>query len=294
MKKSKKIFLSGMVVIILGIAGLSFSYATKDVSYFKYAYVISTNPNKDSSSIVFSDQNAKTITGDGKIITKTQKLPNITSMELGGNFDLTINPSNSNELTITTDENILPYLNSSVSNEVYKLTIKSDSNISLKKPIAAVFNTQNLNSLVLGGSVNLHANNLNAKQFSLIAAGNNQAEISGNIQQLLLSLRGKSAINATVANNNTLEVSSMGNHELTLAGETQNLKIIAQGKIIVNAKNLVAQNIKIIGQGKQILVVNAQKNLVLDTMGDSQVTLYGNPVITKTVLGQLSLVKGKN
>lgn len=294
MKKSKKIFLSGVVVIILGIAGLSFSYAIKDVNYFKYNYVVSTNPNNDSASMVFAAKNVKTVVGDNKIVTKTQKLPDISSMELGGNFDLTINPDNSNALTISADDNVLPYLNSSVSNNIYKLGVEPNVNLALKKPIAVVFNTQNLNSLALGGSVNLNANNLNAKQFNLLAAGNNHAVISGNIQVLVLNLRGKAAVNATVLNNDTLEISSMGNNELTLSGKTQNLKIIAQGKIIVNAKNLVAQNIKIIGQGKQVLVVNAEKNLVLETMGDAEVTLYGNPAITKTVLGQIRLVKGKD
>ena len=98
----------------------------------------------------------ETIKGNGQIKKETREVSNYTSLSSMGSMDVQIAYGNSNSVIVEADENLLPYIETSVENG--KLTIRSKKNVNLKstsKIIVRVSMTK-INSLQLSGSGNIN------------------------------------------------------------------------------------------------------------------------------------------
>src|ERR1700733_1954763 len=94
----------------------------------------------------------ETIKGNGQIKKETRQVGDYTSLTSHGSMDVKISYGNSNSVEIEADENLLPYIETTV--EKGKLSIRSKKNVNLKstsKMIVRVSMTK-VNSLQLSGS----------------------------------------------------------------------------------------------------------------------------------------------
>ena len=97
----------------------------------------------------------ETIKGNGQIKKETREVSNYTSLASQGSMNVQIAYGNSNSVVVEADENLLPYIETSVENG--KLTIKSKKNVNLKSSSKMVVHVSmtTINSLQLSGSGNI-------------------------------------------------------------------------------------------------------------------------------------------
>ena len=98
----------------------------------------------------------KSIKGDGNLKNETRQVNEFTSLSARGPMDVQIDYGNSTSIKIEADENLLPYIETTV--ESGKLTIEPKKNINLKSrsKIVVHISMTKIKDLQLSGSGNIN------------------------------------------------------------------------------------------------------------------------------------------
>lgn len=247
----------------------------------------STNTVSATAAAIASD---KAIVGNGKIASKNIAVKPFNQIIINGAFDITLQHGKKENITVTTDSNILPYFNASVIDN--KLTIDMEKGVvTSPTQIKLIITTKPLHKITLSGKNNLIATKLKTSYLTLNIGGKNSVNLQGSIKNFNLNLDGDSQLQATVYNANDVKVKSGGNTNIDLAGSTKVLHITTAGKVIVSANNLIANDVTVHSYGDSDITVNALKALNIKTAGKSTVKYYGDPVIEKNVYGEAAVKK---
>ncbi|TRX61580.1 head GIN domain-containing protein [Carboxylicivirga sp. M1479] len=114
----------------------------------------------------------------------------------------------------------------------------------------------------------------------LSASGGSDVHGQNEIQQnnlMILSSGGSDVYLELKTDELTLETS--GGSDLKLSGTTQLLVASSSGGSDINARNLKAQKVKVSTSGGSDAIVWAEKEIVANASGGSDVTYYGNPQV---------------
>lgn len=191
----------------------------------------------------------KTIKGDGNVKKESREVSNFTSLSSHGAMDVQIAYGTSNSIQIEADENLLPYIETTVENG--KLTIQPKKNINIKSRSRMVVyvSMNSINSLQLSGSGNING------EGAFSSDGKTEIKVagSGNIKigfvsfkdlGLFVSGSGNIDLKASAANNVTVTVSGSGNIDCSnVACNDVEVKISGSGNVKVNAANSINANI---------------------------------------------------
>lgn len=255
------------------------------------ALIISTSFRASASSLLSSLTNNTTIIGNGKIVTKSIAVTGFDAVNIGGKFDVTIHPGNPSSVVMTTDENILPYINTSVSQTTLNIGMQSNTSVSTSQAEKIFITSPTLHTITVGGKTTLHAANINTDHLAFTLNGKSIADLQGNIKNLQLNLNGKSELHVAVMHDDTIDLTMGGKGIVYLSGVVKNLNIISGGQATILAKNLIADNVTISGAGESNITVQALKTLSISTAGKSDIKYYGNPTINRNSFGASSLEK---
>ncbi|MDQ6762778.1 MAG: DUF2807 domain-containing protein [Bacteroidota bacterium] len=218
-------------------------------------------------------QRWETIKGNGQIKKESRSVSAFTSLASEGSMDVQITYGSPENLTIEADENLLPYIETSV--EENKLTIKTKKNINLKtaKKIIVYVSMTKINSLQLSGSGDIKGSGAftsdGKTDISLSGSGNLTLDF-GSFKDLGLSLAGSGnmALKGDATNSIDAKVSGSGNIDcVKVASKDVDVKLSGSGNVKVYADNSIdakisgsgnvyykgdAQNInsKVVGSGK--------------------------------------------
>jgi len=251
--------------------------------------------HKIPSSFSFHFFGIKKITGNKNITSKSVALINFDTINASEDFDLTYHPGTQNTVTISSDENILPYINVSQEDNQLILGVQPDVSISPSKTEKVeITSTTLLHHINLSGIVSIHAMNLNSDNLTLNMHGMNSGDIQGKIKNIEINLSGKPVLHLKILNADNIILNMHGMGTVYLSGNTQNLNIRSNGKATVFANDLIADNIVITGRGMSDISVHAVKTLSILTSGKSIIKYSGNPQISKNTLGETSVEKTSN
>ncbi|OGT31562.1 MAG: hypothetical protein A3E87_00220 [Gammaproteobacteria bacterium RIFCSPHIGHO2_12_FULL_35_23] len=278
MKKSNKILYASLGAA--AIAGTLLGICTQGFCY--------TSNQCNGNFSLFSS--TKKIIGDNNIITQTEILSSYQAVNVDGNFNVVINQGKQNRLSVTTSENILPYIKMQVTNNTLTISPKPGASLSTATPITVVAMATKLNRIDIGGNTNLHVAGLQTNNLSVNAGGNSTGDLQGDIKNLSLNLGGNSTLQVKVNTANSIHLTTAGSGNITLTGKTVNFKLETAGQTGVDAKNLIAQNVKITGAGSSVITVSALKNLIINIAGISTIKYYGSPALNKTVFGTATII----
>lgn len=204
----------------------------------------------------------ETIKGNGQIKKETREVSNYTSLTSQGSMDVQITYGNSNSVVVEGDENLLPYIETSVENS--KLTIKSKKNVNLKstsKIIVRVSMTK-INSLQLSGSGNINGSGAftsdGKTDIGVSGSGNLKLDFDS-FKDLDLSVSGSGNIDLKSSETNSInaKVSGSGNIDCSsISSKDVEAKLSGSGNIKVYANNSI--DAKISGSGNVYYKGNAQ------------------------------------
>ncbi|QLH42092.1 MAG: DUF2807 domain-containing protein [Coxiellaceae bacterium] len=133
-------------------------------------------------ALAANNTETKRVAGNGKIQSKSVSLENFKGINVGGNFMMVINSGTEPKVVVTSDENILPYINLSVSHQQLNIGQQSGINLSPSKLTKIQITVPKLNNINISGNTMLQANNINTDSLALIMGGKTSGNLQGEIK----------------------------------------------------------------------------------------------------------------
>jgi hypothetical protein len=208
--------------------------------------------------------NASAIDGSNKITNQSRKLAPYHRIKINLPAEITCDRSSTNEITIETDDNLLPHIKTTVKDG--ELLIENDESFNNSHKMKIQAKAANIDAFDASGAVKAVINNPANTNFALEAAGASRVSINN------LS-GGKFGINATGAAN------------IMASGNVDTLSADLRGAGSIKATSLAAKSASVTIGGTGNAEVNAINNLNVSISGVGSVKYKGNPKVTQQVNG---------
>ncbi len=210
------------------------------------------------------------IRGNGVEATEERAVSMFNKIKSSGDFDIQIINGDELEVLVTAEENILPYIGTSVSNNTLQIDIQGMHNVRNRLPMSVLITVPQLVSVKQSGSGSITADYFSGDEmeFSLSGSGSISADVDADL--VVASISGSGWILITGdSNESELNISGSGNidsSELTV--DNCNAHISGSGNMQVNALKLITARIS----------------------GSGNVYYTGNPVTEANISGSGKLV----
>jgi hypothetical protein len=158
----------------------------------------------------------ETVSGNGNLKKETREASGYTAVASHGSMDVNISYGNSNTITLEADENLLPYIETSVDKGTLVIKSKKNTNLKTKNKIVVNVSLTKLTALRLSGSGNIKGNgdfsNNDKTEFSISGSGNMNFTF-GTLNEVTVSISGSgnANLNGKGCNNITATISGSGN-----------------------------------------------------------------------------------
>ena len=181
------------------------------------------------------------VRGNGHIKTEERTVSAFTEIDAGGAFEIEWQ-SDSPALRITTDENLLSYVESSVSDGT--LHLRTHEQIWPTQGIKVLISSPTRTGARIRGAVKLTAKQLTGPKFALEASGASRVSLNGNIDELLADMTGASELDASSLQTKTAEISTTGAGDAEVAvAETLKVAITGAGKVSYSGNPTIEKHI---------------------------------------------------
>jgi hypothetical protein len=186
------------------------------------------------------------IRGNGQIKTEERQVGAFANLDAGGAFKIEWQ-NGSPALKITTDENLLPYIENDVSDDT--LHLRTREHVWPTRGIKVVISSPTRTGGRIRGAVKLTAKQLSGSTFALESKGASEVTLDGNIDRLLVDMTGASQLAADGLQTKTAEISTTGAGDAEIAvTDTLKVAITGAGKVTYSG-NPATINKQITGAG---------------------------------------------
>jgi len=165
------------------------------------------------------------VRGNGHIKTDDRTISAFTDIDAGGAFEIEWQEGPP-ALRITTDQNLLSYVESDVSGDT--LHLRTHDQIWPTHGIKVVISSPTRADARIRGAVKLTAKQLTGPKFALEASGASHVSLDGNIDELLADMTGASKLEASGLQTRAAEISTTGAGDAEVAA-AQSLKVAITG-----------------------------------------------------------------
>lgn len=181
------------------------------------------------------------IRGNGHIKTEDRPISAFTEIDAGGAFEIEWQ-SGSPALRITTDENLLSYVESDVSGDTLRL--RTHDQIWPTHGIKVVISSPTRAAARIRGAIKLTVKQLTGSKFALEASGASRVSFDGNIDELLADMTGASELDASGLQTKIAEISTTGAGDAEVAvAETLKVSITGAGKVSYSGNPTIEKHI---------------------------------------------------
>ena len=169
------------------------------------------------------------IRGNGHIKSEERSLVSFVNLDAGGAFEIEWQ-NGSPALRITTDENLLRYVESNVSDDT--LHLRTRGHIWPTHGIKVIISSPTRAGGKIRGAVKLTAKQLSGPIFALEAKGASRVSLDGSVDRLLVDMTGASQLTAAGLQAKTAEISTTGAGDAEVAvSDTLKVAITGAGKV---------------------------------------------------------------
>jgi hypothetical protein len=181
------------------------------------------------------------IQGNGKIKTEERTISAFANLDLRGAFEVEWQ-NGAPSLRITTDENLLPYIDSDVSGDMLRLRTREQ--IRPSHGVKVVIASPTRTGAKISGAVKLVAKQLSGPRFALESSGASQVLLDGNVDELLADMTGASELAASALQTKTAEISTTGAGDAEVAvAEMLKVAITGAGKVTYSGNPTVQKHV---------------------------------------------------
>lgn len=213
------------------------------------------------------------IKGSGRIKTEARTIGhfNGVALALPGSVELRI--GNTESVTIETDDNLMPLIETVVENGTLKIRA-AKRNLDLdSRRMKIVVQAKGVDNLALGGSGSIDADPLRGSKVTI-------------------DIGGSGSINVKGIDSETLSVTLGGSGDLKVGGGATrklSVSIAGSGDVDMGRLQSIDASVNIAGSGDARIAVRDQLSVTVAGSGD--VNYYGDPRVSKTVVGSGSANK---
>ncbi len=169
------------------------------------------------------------IRGNGHIKTDERTIGAFANIDASGSFQIEWK-NGAPALSITTDENLFPYIDNHISGDT--LHLDTHEHIWPTHGIKVVISSPTRAGAKLSGAVKLTANQISGPKFALESTGAAHVNLDGSIDELLADMTGASDLNAKDLQTKTAEISTTGAADAEIAvADTLKVAITGAGKV---------------------------------------------------------------
>jgi len=169
------------------------------------------------------------VRGNGQPKTEERSVEGFTYVDAGGAFEIQWE-NGSPTLRVTTDENLLPYIENIISGNTLRL--RTREHVWPTHGIKIVISSATRAGAKLRGAVKLTAKQLNSPVFALESTGASEVFLEGNVDTLLADMTGASQLAADGLQTKTAEISTTGAGDAEVAvTDTLKVAITGAGKV---------------------------------------------------------------
>jgi hypothetical protein len=169
------------------------------------------------------------VRGNGNIKTDERSVGAFANIRASGAFVIEWQ-NGAPALRITTDENLLPYVNNHISGDTLYLDTREQ--IWPTDRIKVFISSPTRAGAKISGAVRLTANQMSAPKFAFEATGASRVTLDGSVDELLADMTGASELNASGLQTKTAEISTTGAADAEIAvADTLKVAITGAGKV---------------------------------------------------------------
>lgn len=230
------------------------------------------------ASLAFSQcfPGMKFINGNGIIIEKSREIPSFTEVDVRGAFDVYVHQSDTNGISIQAESNIMPYIETYVSDG--ELIVKTPINFSINPsmPIVLDIYSTEVEKIKLSGSGlidtdTIYTDNLEIK---ISGSGNIFSTFYGKSIESKISGSGDMRMNV-YSEETELRISGSGDIEVFGHTDFAEFDISGSGKIYAEDFEIEEANVEVSGSGNMWLWVNDYLHARIS--GSGNIYLVGEP-----------------
>lgn len=130
------------------------------------------------------------VRGSGIVRTESRSVSGFSSIAFKSEGKVTVQQTGKESLTISAEDNLLPLLESSVTNGILSIGTVNNTDINPTKPIEFVIEVKSLEGFKMTGVGHIEAKNIQAKHMTISLTGVGDMTIEGTADSLDLSLEG--------------------------------------------------------------------------------------------------------
>lgn len=203
-------------------------------------------------SLIITGCGKKEIVGTQKIAAQVRHLPNFSSINVSGYYNITVTVGKPQSLVVKMNQNLLPFIETTVKGE--ELTVKSKKGYILRP--------QGIPEMII------------------VIPSLNQIDLSGNNNLNLHAFMGSS-----------LDLNFAGSTQFVGQGVVKSLNIEVSGNNYLDTQKLLADKVNLNSNGNAKIVVSAKDKLKIVISGDALVSYVGDPKISQTINGSGTISK---
>ena len=220
-------------------------------------------------------QKWKSIKGDGQITKETRTVEAFSSINSQGSWNIEISEGTPGAITVEGDENLLPYVETSVKDGVLSVKPKGAVNLKTRSRITIKLTMNEIHSLKLSGS-----GDINGKG-AFTSEGKSDIAVSGS-----------GNLNLDFASFNDLDVYVSGSGNIKLIGKTHSLSAHISGSGNIDCSNTHADDLTAMVSGSGNIKVHADNSIHAIISGSGNIFYSGDPEkIDKVISGSGKVIK---
>lgn len=207
------------------------------------------------------------VQGSGKIVKQTRALAHFTGVNLNLPGDMELRLGNTESITIETDDNVLPLIESVIENGMLKIRpVKRNSHFQTRT-MKIVVHAKEIDRLALSGSGSIESDALKSNQLQFDIGGSGSINVKGmEAEAVAISLGGSGDMKSGKGKAGSLSVSIGGS-----------------GDVDVGQVQVSDASVSVAGSGEA--TVSPSAGLSVTIAGSGDVNYYGDPKVSKSVVG---------
>lgn len=218
---------------------------------------------------------ASPVAGSGVTRTETRAVSGFHGVSLGIPASVEIRQGESEGVTITGDDNVVPLIETKVANGTLEIRWADRRTEVRSTKLEIVVDAKALDTLALGGSGRMHAASLSTRMLNATIGGSGEIGIDR---------LDTDALKATIG----------GSGQLAVAGRADRLDAALAGSGRLSAGQLQARDAQIALQGSPDAAVRVRDALAVAIAGSGSLTYYGKPKLSQTTMGSGSVRSAGN
>jgi hypothetical protein len=184
------------------------------------------------------------VRGSGVVASESRDVSGFSQVRVEGSGDVVIDQTGTESVSVEAEDNILPLLETRVSNGVLHLGTKANVNIHPTKPLRFHVTVKNLTGVGISGSGSARASALDTDKLTADISGSGSATLAGRADDVVLRVSGSGSYDASKLQSRNVRVDISGSGDAVVnASDHLDANISGSGSVHYTGKPQVTQHV---------------------------------------------------